>query len=151
MKVYRIERRKYAEQWPPVGALYGQGRWNARGFWIVYCSTSVALAKLETLANSAQLPIDRVLLEITIAAEAPIYHVTAEELPQDWMRVPYSTHLHEFTERLLKDNQYIGLQVPSRQSPTEYNVLLYPPHPNFQALVQVKKRSDVDFDRRLKA
>lgn len=150
MIVYRIEKQAYADQWPARGVLFGQGRWNARGFWIIYCSTTVALAKLEMLANSPQLPIDRVLLEIEIAPAAAIHQITDEELPSKWMEVPYPSSLHQITERLLGENQYVGLRVPSRQSPTEYNVLLYPPHPQFQELVKVVRRSPVGFDSRLK-
>lgn len=126
MRVYRIEKKSRATVWPSQGALFSEGRWHKQGFWIVYCSETVSLAKLEILANSKSLPKERVLLEISIDQKASIKEVTLESLPDDWMAVPYPRALHTLTENLLKTGQYIALKVPSRQSPREYNYLLYP-------------------------
>ena len=150
MKVYRIERDERADHWPARGALYAPGRWNEQGFWVIYCSQTVALAKLELLANSVQLPVNRSLLEIEITSQAPIYTVTIESLPPDWMHLPYPASLHRLSEQLLRDNQYIALRVPSRQSPTESNILLYAPHPRFHEWVNVVKTYPIAFDERLK-
>ena len=150
MKLYRIERQTYAQDWPSRGALFGEGRWNRKGFWVIYCSASIALAKLETLANSKSLPQNRLLLEIDVAEEAPIKYLLPAELPSDWMNIPYPRALHDLTERWLREQQYVALQVPSRQSPQEANFLLYPLHPQFSQWVHVTDRLPVEFDERLK-
>nr|WKN34517.1 RES family NAD+ phosphorylase [Tunicatimonas sp. TK19036] len=148
--IYRIERQTYAQLWPSQGALYGEGRWNRKGFWVIYCSESVALAKLETLANSKSLPSSRVLLEIEVDDKAPIKRIVPADLPDNWMQVPYPKELHVLTERWLQDQQYVGLQIPSRQSPQEDNYLLYPLHPQFSQWVRVLHRTPIEFDQRLK-
>lgn len=149
-RVYRIEKKRRAAVWPSQGALFSEGRWNRQGFWIVYCSETISLAKLEILANSKSLPKERVLLEISIAPQAPIKEVALESLPDDWMAVPYPAALHTLTEELLKTNQYVALKVPSRQSPREYNYLLYPLHPQFAQFVTLEATTELEFDWRLK-
>lgn len=148
--VFRVEKKKYKDVWPPPGALHVEGRWNKRGFWIVYCSASISLAKLETLANSKSLPKNRVLVEITIDSKAPIKEVSSEELPKNWMDTPYPKELQESTEKALKHGKNIGLKVPSRQSPREHNYLLYPPHPEFARYAIVTGIYDLEFNERLK-
>jgi len=149
-RLYRIERQSYAKLWPSQGALYGEGRWNRKGFWVIYCSDSVALAKLETLANSKSLPSSRILLEIEVDDKAPIKRISLADLPENWIQVPYPKELHALTESWLQNQQYVGLQVPSRQSPQEYNYLLYPLHPEFPQWIRVLGRTLIEFDQRLK-
>lgn len=148
--VYRIEKKARADSWPPQGALFSEGRWNRRGFWVIYASESVSLAKLETLANAKSLPAGRVLFEIEIAAEAAVREVKFSELPQNWMEIPYPTSLHQLTEELLALGKFVALKVPSRQSPGEFNYLIYPLHPEFSKFVTIKGITAIDFDQRLK-
>lgn len=150
MIAYRIEKATRAKDWPAQGALFAEGRWNSRGFWIVYCSASVSLAKLEILANSRTLPQGRVLMTIDITDQAPVYRVSSEQLPDNWMDIPYPRALSQLSKSLLRDNRYVALRVPSRQSPTEENFLLYPPHPRFAEWVTVSSVLPIDFDTRLK-
>lgn len=150
MIVYRIEKASRAEDWPAKGALFAEGRWNAKGFWVIYCSATVSLAKLETLANARALPQQRVLMKIAIANQAPVYHVPADQLPADWTNIPYPRTLHRLSREILQTKQYVALGVPSRQSPSEHNFLLYPLHPRFSEWVTVESISSVDFDTRLK-
>ena len=95
MFVYRIEKEKYAKDWPSRGSLFSHGRWHRKGFWIIYCSSSIALAKLETLANSIVLPKKRVVLKIGIDESAPIKTISTDSLPEDWMVLPYNTKLSD--------------------------------------------------------
>ena len=138
------------QEWPARGALFAEGRWNPKGFWIIYCSESVSLAKLEILANTRTLPKQRVLVEITLSNNAPIYDLSLKQLPDSWTEVPYPRELHALSKDILQNNQYVALTVPSRQSPTEKNYLLYPPHPQFQEWIKVERTYSIDFDTRLK-
>lgn len=150
IRVYRIEKKSRAEVWPSQGALFSEGRWNRQGFWVVYCSSTISLAKLEILANSKSLPKERALLEINIDEQAPIKEVILESLPESWMDVPYPAELHALTEELLRPGKYVGLKVPSRQSPREYNFLLYPLHSQFSQFVKLEGIMELEFDQRLK-
>lgn len=151
MIIYRIEKEKYKDFWPSRGALYSEGRWNKPGQWIVYCSESIALCKLEVLANSGNLPISRVIVSIEIADDAPIYDLVEDLMPPFWWGIPYLDLLSDITGEFLKDNSYVAMKVPSAQSRREYNYLLNPSHAEFSKFVKVLSTTSENFDTRLKA
>jgi len=148
--VYRIEKRQYVNDWPSRGALFTKGRWNHKGFWIIYTSASISLAKLEILANSVFLPRKRMLQKIRIADKAPIKSIQIHELPVNWKTIPYPVILAEMAEERLSSGKYVGLKVPSCQSEEEYNFLLYPFFPKFNELVHLHDSVEIGFDQRLK-
>lgn len=151
MIVYRMEKEKYQDFWPSRGALYSEGRWNKPGQWIVYCSESIALCKLEVLANSGNLPISRVVITVEIADNAPVYELTDDLMPALWYDVPYPDVLSEITGEFIKDNSYVAMKVPSAQSKREFNFLLNPAHEEFSKLVKVVSKEPESFDNRLKS
>ena len=150
MIVYRMEKEKYQDFWPSRGALYSEGRWNKPGQWIVYCSESIALCKLEVLANSGNLPINRVIMTVEIADNAPIYELAEDLMPAFWYGIPYPDVLSEITGEFIKDNSYVAMKVPSAQSKREFNYLLNPAHEDFSRLVKVISKEPENFDGRLK-
>ncbi len=150
MIIYRMEKEKYQDYWPSRGALYSEGRWNKPGQWIVYCSESIALCKLEVLANSGNLPIKRVVISIEIPDEAPIYELAEDLMPPFWYGIPYPDVLSEITGEFIKDNSYVAMKVPSAQSKREFNYLLNPAHPEFSKIVKVVSKDAENFDSRLK-
>src|SRR5438270_4324190 len=89
MRFWRICRRRYAaEAASGEGArLYG-GRWNSRGVRVVYASTSLALAAMETFVNLE--PNLRPKDLVSIAGEVPerveILKVDLATLPANWNR-----------------------------------------------------------------
>ena len=85
-------------------------------------------------------------MEISIHGKAPLKKLKGSFLPDSWQQV----QLHQLVEDQLKDNKYVALVVPSRQSPRESNYLLNPLHPNFKKYVKVKHIISLEFDPRLK-
>src|SRR5882672_351283 len=87
MQFWRICRRHYAaEAAGGEGArLYG-GRWNSRGVRVVYASTSLALAAMETFVNLE--PNLRPTDLVSIAGEIPdtieIERIDLKRLPANW-------------------------------------------------------------------
>jgi len=144
MIIYRMEKESR-------GAIYSEGRWNKPGQWIVYCSVSIALCKLEILANSGNLPISRVVISLEVADNAPVYELPEELMPPFWWGVPYPEVLSEITGEFLKDNTYAAMKVASAQSNREFNYLLNPSHPEFTNYVKVISTLPENFDPRLKA
>jgi RES domain-containing protein len=119
--------------------------------WVVYTSETVALAKLEALANSgSKLPDNRYLTTIELDDQAPVVDVPPETLPANWHRVPYPKHLAYIIKQLIADKSYVAALVPSIHSPHERNVLLFPDHPEFGKHVKLIGTEPVDFDSRLK-
>ena len=151
MLLYRIEKSKYKDTFPPRGSLFTEGRWSRRGMWVVYTSETVALAKLEALANSgSKLPDNRYLTTIELDDQAPVVDIAPETLPANWHRVPYPKHLAYIIKQLIADKSYVAALVPSIHSPHERNVLLFPDHPEFAQYVRLLKSEPVGFDSRLK-
>ena len=138
MLVYRIEKAKYKDIFPTKGSLFVDGRWSRRGMWVVYTSETVALAKLEALANSgSKLPENRFLTTIELDDQAPVVDIPDHKLPKKWRQVPYPIELAEIIRQVIDEKQYVAALVPSIHSPMEHNVLLFPDHPEFGQYVKL--------------
>lgn len=148
MILYHIDKQKYQTVWPPEGTLYSEGRWNQPGQWVIYTSPSIALAKLEILANETNLPIKRVCMIMDVPDGAEIFDVDVSRLPKNWMAKPYPPGLHHLTSKFLQSSALL-MKVPSALSPREHNFLLNVRHPRFQS-VQLTEVFPEPFDPRLK-
>lgn len=150
MEVYRIEKKTYKDIFPPRGSLFSAGRWNTKGMWVVYTSDSVALAKLEILANSSIIPKNRFLRVIEIKEDTPMIELTLKDLPEDWNSYPYPPVLPKHIKAIIDTGRFAGAIVPSVQSPREKNILLFPDFPDFKKYVKEIEQSEELFDGRLK-
>ncbi len=134
------------------GAETTGGRWNRPGSPMVYASSTIALACLETLAHlaSASLPLNRFLVRIEIPdpvmAAASVLGVSA--LPAGWTAQPPGRVSLDLGERWLASMHSAILIVPSVVVPEELNVLINPRHPQTARLKAVKLRQWL-YDARL--
>ena len=149
MRFWRICRRRFAAAAATgEGArLYG-GRWNSKGMRVVYASTSLALAAVETFVNlepNVQ-PKDLVSIEGEIP-ELEIGGVDPQSLPSDWHKVGNES-LHRFGDEWIRAGQTVALLVPSAAIRGEWNVLLNPTHRNFQK-VKFSEPLPFSFDARM--
>src|SRR5580704_863223 len=87
MRFWRICRRRYAaEAASGEGVrLYG-GRWNSRGVRVVYASTSLALAAVETFVNLEPnlRPVDLIFVEGEIPDAISVSRLDPKTLPKGW-------------------------------------------------------------------
>jgi len=128
------------------GAALHPGRWNSLDRPIVYSSSSIALACLETvvhLAGDDPLPFPRQLVRITI----PSHHWQqrkrfAKQELSGWDSAPTPEHAEDWlaATRAWGDAWLLGLdsllaEVPSVIVPEETNLLLNPRHPAHGELV----------------
>jgi len=150
MRLYRVEKKKYADQFPPRGSLFGNGRWHRKGMWVVYTSEHISLAKLEALANSTILPKNRVISVIVLEGKAPVIHFDVNNLPENWNDIPYPLSLARFINDVITRGEYVAASVPSTQAPEEKNYLLFPEHPEFGKYVKRIELLAIEFDVRLK-
>ena len=150
MLIYKIDRYNYRNDYPPKGSLYSEGRWSKTDMWVVYCSESIALAKLETLANSRTFPKGRVLRTLELKDDAPLMLFDVKDLPENWSEIPYPDELAELIRDVISKKEYVGALVPSAQSFKEYNILLFPDHPDFNTYVRDVGSEKAYFDKRLK-
>ncbi|MEQ9299355.1 MAG: RES family NAD+ phosphorylase [Cyclobacteriaceae bacterium] len=149
MILYHLDRYKYRDAWPPRGSLYGEGRWNRAGQWVIYCSPSIALAKLEILANESYLPVERVCMTIEVSGQPSVYKIKKKQLPNDWFAKPYPKFLHLMTRAFL-ESDHLLMEVPSAQSHREHNYLIKVDHPRFNEDVRLINVLPEPFDDRLK-
>jgi len=151
MLVYKIEKKKYESVFPSRGSLYCDGRWSRKDMWVVYSSESIALAKLETLANTGStLPKNRIVKIMEIEDNAPMVEITPEDLPSNWAETPYPKTLASIIRKIIGSGTYLGAIVPSSQSKRERNLLLFPDFHEFNKYVKELESGEETFDTRLK-
>jgi len=114
--------------------LYG-GRWNSRGVRVVYASTSLALAAVETFVNLEPKlrPADLISIEGAIPASLRISRLDTKTLPEGW-REARGEALRRFGNDWIRDAQAVALLVPSAAIHGEWNVLLNPAHSDFSSI-----------------
>jgi RES domain-containing protein len=150
MRFWRICRRQYvSEAATGEGArLYG-GRWNSRGVRVVYASTSLALAAMETFVNLEPnlRPGDLVSIEGEIPGDLRIARLDATLLPPDW-HVSRDEGLRQFGDRWIAGGLSAVMLVPSAAVRGEWNLLLNPAHREFPQIVFHRPRA-FEFDVRM--
>ena len=150
MRFWRICRRRFAgEATSGEGArLYG-GRWNGRGVRVVYASTSLALAAIETFVNLEPnlLPKDPVSIEGEIPRTLPMAKIRLKSLPPDW-HTSRDESLRHHGDEWIASGKTAVLLVPSAAVSGEWNLLLNPAHPEF-ARIKFNATTPFQFDSRM--
>jgi RES domain-containing protein len=136
MRFWRICRQRYAaEAGSGEGARIFGGRWNSRGVRVVYASTSLALAAVETFVNVEPnlQPKDLVSIEGEIPETLEIGRLDLQALPADWHETRDES-LRRFGDEWIRSRQTVALLVPSAAIRGDWNVLLNPAHPDFRKI-----------------
>ena len=160
LTVYRTVKAKYIhEPLSTEGArLYG-GRWNPKGYPLLYTTSSPALALVESLVHQPRIRYEKLPALYLFTLELPVQfadangssdnvtHVTLDTLPTYWNEESY-----ERTQWILLDwlNQPKTLvaAVPSVIVPMSVNYLIHPAHPTFRD-IRVLKSERFPVERRL--
>jgi RES domain-containing protein len=135
-----------------LGAERVGGRWNRKGTPLIYTSTSIALACLETLihlSGGMPRPFNRYLVRFTLPEEAwqsrivfdRVTNVGWDALPAGFVSMNWGTHWAKSGVSLLAE-------VPSIVVPEEGNVLINPSHPDAHG-INAKKMRRWTYDGRL--
>jgi RES domain-containing protein len=150
MRFWRICRRRYASAAASgEGArLYG-GRWNSRGGRVVYASTSLALAAIETFVNLEPnlQPKDLVSVEGEIPDALEMGRLDPKLLPANWHETRDES-LRRLGDEWLHAAKTVALLVPSAAIRGEWNVLLSAAHPDFSK-VKFQEPRPFEFDVRM--
>src|SRR5262245_28026850 len=115
MRFWRICRRRCAaEAMSGAGARLYEGRWNSRGVSVVYASTSLALAAVETFVNLEPnlSPADLVSIEGDIPDAVGIRRLDLTALPVSW-RESRDESLRRFGVEWIQGGETASLVVPS--------------------------------------
>ena len=133
MIVFRISNSKYAGDISGRGAEKAGGRWNQRGYPVLYTCQSRALAAMELAVhiNIGTIRNDYTIMTIEVP-DSSIQVISENNLPNDWMQFPFPGSTQKTgTEWLLK-NQNLVLKVPSVVIEDDFNFLINPSHPEFK-------------------
>jgi RES domain-containing protein len=150
MQFWRLCRRRYASDAASgEGArLYG-GRWNSRGVRMVYASTSLALAAMETFVHLEPRlrPPDLVSIEGRIPEHVQFERLDLLTLPGQWHQ-SRDESLRKFGDDWIRSGKTVVLLVPSAAVRGEWNVLLNPVHIQFRD-IQFLDPEPFEFDIRM--
>lgn len=128
--------------------LYG-GRWNSPGVSVVYASTSLALAAVETFVNLEPnlQPDDLVSIECVLPDDIETERIAVQSLPRSWYKARDES-LRAFGDAWIRAAKSIALYVPSAAVRGEWNVLINPAHSDI-ARIKVLDTRRFDFDLRM--
>jgi RES domain-containing protein len=151
-RVFRLLRGEHADTaFSGQGAARRGGRWNPAGVPIVYTAQSLSLAALELLVHMEAEDFGEVFVyfDIEIPDSIELLAVDPGDLgPIEREGLDYPA-LQEVGRQWVESQQSVGLWVPSAVIPSEYNLLLDPEHPEFEAL-SIAGPQAFSFDTRLK-
>ena len=147
--VWRITTARFADTaFSGEGArLYG-GRWNSKGFAMVYTAESRALALLELMVQDAPLRARYVLISANVPDTVSVTSIGLADLPPDWRQLERRDVLQCLGREWLTRGDSAVLAVPSAVVPAERNYLLNPANPDFARIV-IGKPEALETDLRL--
>jgi RES domain-containing protein len=150
MQLWRICRRRYAAKAVSGegASLYG-GRWNSRGVRVVYASTSLALAAVETFVNLEPnlSPADLVSIEGKIPDVLKCGKLEVKALPARWNEIRDES-FRRFGDEWVRGGQTAVLLVPSAAIRGEWNILLNRVHADFSR-IEFRNPEPFEFDARM--
>lgn len=153
--LYRIA--KETSQYPAAdmtgnGAKATGGRWNSKGQPVIYVSSSIALATLETLAHLGDniAVRNRFLIQVTVppAVWGRRQTLLPTALLPTWSAEPPGMTSINIGDAWLSGGESALLEVPSVIVPEEYNILINPAHLDTNKLKAIVIRR-YDYDPRL--
>ncbi|HEX7961506.1 MAG TPA: RES family NAD+ phosphorylase [Terriglobales bacterium] len=150
MRFWRICRRAYAaEAATGEGARLFGGRWNSRGLRVVYASTSLALAAIETFVNLEPnlQPPDLVSIEGKIPDGIEPTRLDLNALPVHW-QLTRDESLCRFGDEWIQRRHSVALLVPSAAIRADWNILLNPAHADFSK-IKFSEPQPFEFDARM--
>jgi RES domain-containing protein len=128
------------------GAELTGGRWNPKGTPLVYASSSISLAVLETLVHldtTDALPLNRYLVSIAIPKRVFEAATTETTPPVGWDAEPASQTSVNVGRSWIAGGKSALLRVPSVIVPEEFNLLINPSHPDSKGIKAKKVRKFV--------
>jgi RES domain-containing protein len=149
MKGFRIVPAPRAKDLSGEGARRYGGRWNSPGVPMLYTATSASLAVLEALVHMSLnvFPDELVLVTLEVPQDL-LSTLEPERMPEHWADYPAPAAVSEIGDLWFREEQSVGLLVPSAILPQENNLLINPRHAR-AGLVEIVDILPYRVDRRL--
>ena len=151
MNIWRICRATHASTaFSGVGAKITGGRWNFKGYPVVYTSENLSLATLELFVHvaPATIPADLVWIQATLPDSIYSQRIEVNDLPQHWREYPAPLELQTIGTNWIISRHSLLLHVPSAINPLENNLLINPAHPDLHHL-KILQIQPFQFDPRM--
>lgn len=150
MKIYRIAKQIHLTDITGEGARLFGGRWNKRGYNMLYTSEHLSLSVLELLVHLDYQFIskDFGFIEIELPKNTIIAKAKPHILNQDWRHNPALSFTQDYGTDWLISQKKLALKVPSAVLPNESNILINPNHKQFSE-VKIIRKSILDIDSRV--
>jgi len=143
MTVHRISKEKYIEDLSGKGAKLHGGRWNPKGYAVLYTSENRALAALEILVHLSRETIPDDLKIISLEIPDNEIEVFDEGKFNAIFKDESAENILKNEGRIwLESKRSLALKIPSVLIRREQNILINPLHPAFP---KVKKLMTEDF------
>lgn len=141
MILFRIAKKKYAEDLSGYGAKIAGGRWNRKGIPVLYLAESRSLSILETIVhcNTIRDLTGRILLSIEIPDKS-VDNINRSELPADWNMKPYHSFTVNYGSNWLITGENLLLKIPSSIVPEENIFIANPKHKKYSKIKITEKK-----------
>jgi RES domain-containing protein len=150
VRIFRIAKTEYIDDFTGEGARLFGGRWNLIGDPMLYFSENLSLSLLEIMVHVefAELPVGYSFVEVDIPDKLikPIQSLSF--IKPKWNSEEAVKQLQMLGSSWLKRQENLALRVPSVVLGLENNVLINPAHKDFGKVKTIKKGA-LDFDPRL--
>ena len=150
MRVFRLSRKKYAEDLSGKGAAKSGNRWNSKGIEMLYTAESRALAMAEVIVHLsiALLPDDYMMIELEIPDSVNIEIFNTNRLYENWNSNPPILSTQIVGDDFIHSKKYCVLKVPSAVVKGDFNYLLNPNHKDIKK-IKIIEIVDFPFDKRI--
>lgn len=149
MIVFRLSRKQYAKDLSGRGAEIAGGRWNSKGFAMIYTAESRALCTTEVAVHVplGMIPKDYQMISIEIPDDL-ISNFDLQQLPEKWNSIPVNRSTQEIGNKFIQENEFLVLKVPSAVVEGDFNYLINPLHKKMNT-IKIIEIKDYNFDKRL--
>jgi|TARA_R110002110_G_scaffold209970_3_gene422400 RES domain-containing protein len=148
MRVFRLSKLKYAQEFNGKGAAKFGNRWNSKGVEIIYTAESRALAMAEVVVHVslATLPKDFVMIEIDIPESLSFNLLKSKDLREDWNSHPHTSHTQQLGDDFVDSKDFCVCKVPSAVVKGDFNYLINPHHKDAKR-IKIKSVTTFPFDK----
>lgn len=149
MFVFRISKSRFAETLRASGR---QNRWNTEGKFVLYSSSSLSLACLETIVHTSGDLLyteDYKSIVIEIPGSISVGVIDLKMLPKNWKEKEQKKYIQQIGDDWYNKQESLLLQVPSAIINREFNYLINTKHPDFKKL-SIAEIDNFMFDSRIK-
>lgn len=149
MELYRICKEEYSKSLVSSGVA---NRWNKDGEFVIYASSSRALATLELVVHRSSIKPDinyKVMILSVPDFDHAVTQVKISDLPIDWQSLRAYSTLQTIGSEWYKSNSSLLLKIPSAIIPLEYNYIINTKHPDFNSQIKLVRREKYFWDERV--